>query len=351
MSGLKRVLLVVNPGSRRGIRRRTHALRAFAQGGVEVQEVITTHPGHAREVLDARKVSWDAVFVLGGDGAVMEVVGALAHSGMPIGVLPGGTGNLVAGVLGIPLGIEKAVRRLLAGERSTFDLGQLPDGRYFTFAAGVGVDVAMVEKTPFGRKRALGIPLGIEKAVRRLLAGERSTFDLGQLPDGRYFTFAAGVGVDVAMVEKTPFGHKRALGMLSYAITATRAALKHEPVRVTIDVDGKRVEARAILAMIANAGAVLGGRFSLGPDIKPDDGELDLCVFMPVRTRDVFGLIGRLLRKDFRPHPRMTFARGRKFVISTDPPVSIQADGDIVGRTPIEISVAPRAAVFLRPRT
>ena len=295
MSGLKRVLLVVNPGSRRGIRRRTHALRAFAQAGVAVQEVITTHPGHAREVLDARKVSWDAVFVLGGDGAVMEVVGALAHSGMPIGVLPGGTGNLVAGVLGIPLGIEKAVRRLLAGERSTFDLGQLPDGRYFTFAAGVGVDVAMVEKTPFGRKRALGI--------------------------------------------------------LSYAITATRAAMEHQPVHVTIDVDGKRVEARAILAMIANAGAVLGGRFSLGPDIKPDDGELDLCVFMPERTRDVFGLIGRLLRKDFRPHPRMTFARGRKFVISTDPPVSIQADGDIVGRTPIEISVAPRAAVFLRPRT
>jgi diacylglycerol kinase (ATP) len=294
MSTLKRVLLVVNPGSRRGMRRRHVALRAFSDGGVEVNEVITTHAGHAREVLAARDASWDAVFVLGGDGAVMEVVGAMAHTGMPIGVLPGGTGNLVAGVLGIPLGIGKAVRALLAGDRCSYDLGRLPDGRYFTFAAGVGVDVAMVEKTPFGRKRALGI--------------------------------------------------------LSYAITATRAAFGRDAVHVTIDVDGKRVEAKAILAMVANAGAILGGRFSLGPDVKPDDGELDLCVFMPERAREVFGLILRLLRKDFRPHPRMTFARGRVFRISTDPPVSVQADGDIIGRTPIEISVAPAAAVFLRPK-
>jgi diacylglycerol kinase (ATP) len=295
MTALKRVLLVVNPGSRRGMRHRKAALRAFAEDGVDVHEVITTHAGHAREILGARSERWDAVFVLGGDGAVMEVVGAMAHSGIPIGVLPGGTGNLVAGVLGIPLGIGKAVRKLLAGEPCRFDLGQLPDGRYFTFAAGVGVDVAMVEKTPFGRKRALGI--------------------------------------------------------LSYAITATRAALGRSPVHVTIDVDGKRVEAKAILAMVANAGAILGGRFSLGPDVKPDDGELDLCVFMPERTRELFGLIFRLLRRDFRPHPRMTFARGRVFRISSDPPVSVQADGDIVGRTPIEISVAPRAAVFLRPRS
>lgn len=294
MSPLQRVLLVVNPGSRRGLRRREVALRAFAAANVDVQEVITSHPGHASEVLKARNPDWDAVFVLGGDGTVMEVVGAMAHSGIPVGVLPGGTGNLVAGVLGIPLGIRRAVEQLLEGDRCTFDLGQLPDGRYFTFAAGVGLDVAMVEKTPFGRKRALG--------------------------------------------------------MLSYALTATRSAFVRDPVHVKIDVDGKTVEAKAILAMIANAGAILGGRFSVGPDVRPDDGELDLCLFMPERTRDVFGLIFRLLRKDFRPHARMTFARGRKFTITTEPSVAIQADGDIVGRTPISISVAPGAAVFLRPR-
>jgi diacylglycerol kinase (ATP) len=295
MSALKRVLLVVNPKSRRGVRHRAAAMRAFTAAGVSVHEVVTEHPGHARDVLKARAEPWDAVFVLGGDGTVMEVVGALAHSGTPVGVLPGGTGNLVAGVLGVPLGIRKAVESLVAGERCSFDLGQLPNGRFFAFAAGVGVDVAMVERTSHGRKRALG--------------------------------------------------------MVSYAITAARAAFGRELVHVSIDVDGKRIDAKAVLAMIANAGSFLGGRFAIGPDVKPDDGELDLCLFMPQRTRDVFVLMWRLLRRDFRPHPLMTFARGKAFRISAQPPVSVQADGDIVGRTPIEITVAPNAALFLKPRT
>jgi YegS/Rv2252/BmrU family lipid kinase len=291
---INRVLLVVNPKSRRGVRHRAAAMRALTAAGVSVHEVVTQHPGHAREVLAARAEPWDAVFVLGGDGTVMEVVGALAHSGTPVGVLPGGTGNLVAGVLGLPLGIGKAVESLVAGETCSFDLGQLPDGRYFAFAAGVGADVAMVERTSHGRKRVLG--------------------------------------------------------MVSYAITAGRAALGRELVHVSIDVDGRRIDAKAVLAMIANAGSFLGGRFAIGPDVKPDDGELDLCLFMPERLRDVFVLMWRLLRKDFRPHPLMTFARGKAFRISAEPPVSVQADGDIVGRTPIEITVAPSAALFLRPR-
>ncbi len=281
--------------SRRGLRRRKAALHAFAAAGVEVREVITSHPGHARDVLNARAEPWDAVFVLGGDGTVMEVVGTMAYSGTPIGVLPGGTGNLVAGVLGVPLSIRRAVRALLAGDQCTFDLGQLPDGRYFTFAAGVGVDVAMVQRTTHGRKRALG--------------------------------------------------------MFSYAITAARAAFRRDLVHVTVDVDGVVVSGRAVLAMIANAGSLLGGRFSVGPNVRPDDGELDLCLFVPERTIDVFSLMWRLLRKDFRPHPRMKFVRGRTFLVTSDPPVAVQADGDIVGRTPIEIRVAPKAGVFLKPRS
>jgi YegS/Rv2252/BmrU family lipid kinase len=275
------------------LRHRAAVLRAFSGANVDASEVVTSHPGHARDVLDARTEPWDAVFVLGGDGTVMEVVGALAHSGTPIGVLPGGTGNLVASVLGVPFSVGSAVRALLAGDRCTFDLGRLPDNRFFAFAAGVGVDVAMVRSSSHGRKRALG--------------------------------------------------------MLSYLITGTRAALRRDVVHVTVDVDGRIVEARAVLAMIANAGSLFGGLFSIGPDVRPDDGELDLCLFMPERTSEVLSLCWRLFRGDFRPHPRMTFVRGRRFLVRSDPPVAVQADGDIVGTTPIEINVAPKAAVFLKP--
>lgn len=280
--------------SRRGLRRRIRVLRQFKASNVEVTELLTSHPGHARDVIRARAQPWDAVFVLGGDGTVMEVVSALAHSGVAVGVLPGGTGNLVAGVL--------------------------------------------------------GVPRNIERAVRALLAGRRRSLDLGQLPDGKYFTFAAGVGVDVAMVERTTHREKRVLGMLSYALTATRAAFRREAVNLTVDVDGTVIRQRTILAMIANAGSVLGGLFRLGPDVRPDDGELDLLLFIPQRRADVLSLIWRLLRRDFRPHRSMQFLRGRRFRLTSDPPVSVQADGDIVGKTPIEISVVPAAASFLIPQ-
>ena len=275
------------------MRHRGAALHALVEANVEVREVITGHPGHARDVLRAFNEVWDAVFVLGGDGTVSEVVGAMAHSGVPVGVLPGGTGNLVASVL--------------------------------------------------------GVPRNITSAVRALLTGERRTFDLGRLPDGRYFTFAAGVGVDVAMVQRTSIGGKRYLGMVSYALTATRAAFRGDMINVTVDVDGKMVKARAVLAMIANAGSILGGRFAIGPNVKPDDGELDLCLYMPQYPREVFAVFWKLLRRDFTPDPLMQFVRGRSFRLESEVPVPVQADGDIVGETPIEISVAPKAAEFLVP--
>ncbi|HEX7123122.1 MAG TPA: acylglycerol kinase family protein, partial [Gemmatimonadaceae bacterium] len=98
---ISRVLLIVNPASRRGMRGRDRVRQAFEDSGVRCDETVTSHPGHAAEL--AVQGDADAVFVLGGDGTVMEVVGALADTGKPVGVLPGGTGNLVARMLGVPL--------------------------------------------------------------------------------------------------------------------------------------------------------------------------------------------------------------------------------------------------------
>ena len=93
-----------------------------------------------------RAADYDAVFTLGGDGTAMEVAGALALSGIPIGVLAGGTGNLLGRALGIPRSVKRAVPMLLAGEVRRIDLG-IVRGRHFAVAAGVGIDAAMVEET------------------------------------------------------------------------------------------------------------------------------------------------------------------------------------------------------------
>lgn len=289
----RRVLLIVNPGSRRGARRQAHATAAFARRGVECDLVLTERPGHAAEIAEERGRAYDAVFTLGGDGTVMEVIGTLAHSKVPIGVLPGGTGNLIARVLDIPLRIEAAVDALLDGDVAQIDLGSI---------------------------------------------------------GGHRFAFAAGVGVDAKMVETTSAALKGRFGVLAYFWTGARAALRHERFRVTAVVDGVRHERMATMVMVANFGAVFRDLITLGPGIRQDDGLLDLCVFSPNGLRDSIRVTWRLLRKDFRTDPCMLYTSGRQIRIETDPRRPVQADGDLVGMTPFDAVVEPLAAHVLIPR-
>jgi len=76
-----RVLLIVNPASRRAARMRRKALKAFAEAAVECDAMSTEAPGHAATIAKTHAHKYDAVFTLGGDGTVMEVLGALGHQG------------------------------------------------------------------------------------------------------------------------------------------------------------------------------------------------------------------------------------------------------------------------------
>lgn len=254
----------------------------------------TTRPGHAAELVQRYMEPYDAVFTLGGDGTAMEVVGALAGGVRPVGILPGGTGNLLA--------------------------------------------------------RSLGIPLFVPRAVRALLAGEEAQIDLGVLTGGRRFAFAAGVGIDASMIEGTPIWLKRRLGVLAYVLTAARAVLRREQFVLRATVDGETIERPASAAMVVNFGAVLQKLILLGPDIRQDDGMLDLCVFSPQTLRDALRVFWRLLRKDFSSDPCVLYRSGRHFHIETDPVRAAQADGELLGCTPLDIEVQPLGARLLVPK-
>src|SRR5207302_3442793 len=134
------------------------------------------------------------------------------------------------------------------------------------------------------------------------------------LDNGRRFAIAAGVGVDAAMVAETPGWLKRRLGVLAYTIMGSRAALRavlrgrYFNVRMTVD--GVVHERRAAAVMIANFGAVLGDRVTLGPEIRTDDGLLDGCIFSPRTLRDAFRITWRMLRRDFASDPCMLYVSG-----------------------------------------
>ena len=265
--------------------------RTFREVGISYELVLTERPGHARELAAARTPECGAVYALGGDGTVMEVVGALAHTSTPVGIIPGGTGNLVA--------------------------------------------------------RALGVPLDPERAVRWLAMGRAVTMDLGLLDGGRYFAFAAGVGVDARMIAETGAAAKQRFGLLAYATTATRAALQCRTVETRVTVDGETFTGQSAAVLVANMGNVLNGLITLGPDIRSDDGQLDLCLFTPRGTAEAVGVAWRMFRGGLKDGPAMMFRRGSVIRVECEPPQRFHADGELLGSTPFEARIQPGAGTFL----
>jgi diacylglycerol kinase (ATP) len=294
---IRRVLLIANPASRRGQGLVTAAKRAFVRRGVDCDVVLTEYAGHAAEIAAKNHASYDAVFSLGGDGTAMEVAGALADTGYLFGALPGGTGNLLA--------------------------------------------------------RALHTPLGVDRAVAALIQGTERRIDLGRLADGRRFAIAAGVGIDVSMVQQTPKWAKKLFGVSAYAVMGSVAALKiligNKLIQASVTVDGVTESGQATSIMVANFGALLNERITLGPEIQSDDGVLDVCVFSPRSVFDAFRIMWRLLRRDFSSHPAMRYRRGSRIRIETTPPCEAQADGELIGQTPLDIVVEPLSVRLLVP--
>lgn len=287
------VLLIANPAARRGSALHHGALEAFRRAGVRCDAVLTERPGHGGEIAERLASGYRAVFTLGGDGTAMEVVGSLAGTETPVGVLAGGTGNLVA--------------------------------------------------------RSLGIPLRVDRAVPLLLEGTEAIIDLGVLHTGRRFAFSAGVGIDAVMIRDTPVAMKRRFGVGAYALTATRVSLTNRPFQVRAEVDGELFEGEAAAVMVANFGSVLNDLLLLGPGIAYDDGLLDLCVFSPKGIPDALRIAWRLFRKDFRGDRALHYRSGRSFRIECEPPQSYQADGELLGTTPFSVRVEPLAARVLLP--
>ena len=292
---IERVLLIVNPASRRGARSRDKALKAFRDAGVTCDAMPTEAPGHAAILARTHAHKYQAVFTLGGDGTVMEVLSALAHQGPPLGVLGGGTGNVVA--------------------------------------------------------RTLGIPLNPARAVPMLLNGDEATMDLGRLGDGRRFAIGVGVGLDATMISEAPARLKRRFGFMAYVIGGFKAVLRNQKFHLRLTVDGVVFERTASAVLVANFGAVLNDLVSFGDGIVRDDGLLNACVFSPVNFRDALRLLWRMVRKDFRADPCLFYKSGKEFRIETNPGMPAQADGELMlPGTPLSVSVDPLAGCLLIPR-
>ncbi|WP_326783797.1 diacylglycerol kinase family protein [Streptomyces sp. NBC_00151] len=254
------------------------------------------------------------VVVCGGDGTVRAVADALAGSGVPLAVVPCGTGNLLARNLGLPLSPVAALEAALSGGPRRLDLGSIEGD---------------------------GLP-----ATR--------------------FAAMAGAGLDAAMMEHTDPRAKAALGWPAYAL-AGFGTLRTPRMRVTIRLDGSPAFRRtARMVLVANVGTVQGG-VTLLPAARPDDGLLDLLVLDPRGPGGWLRAVRTLLRGRAAPRRPSTastlaaegddrhglpveFFTFRRAELTFDAPQSRELDGDPVGPgRRLTAEVRPGALTVLLP--
>ncbi|MBW3705630.1 diacylglycerol kinase, partial [Streptomyces griseus] len=191
----------------------------------------------------ALRAGAELIVVCGGDGTVRAVADALAGTGVPLVLVPSGTGNLLARNLGLPLGPADALAAGLTGEPRALDLGRIEGD---------------------------GFP-----AV--------------------HFTAMAGAGLDAAMLEETSDRAKSALGWPAYVLAGAKG-LRAPRMRLTVTLDGgPELRRTARMVLIANIGTVQAGAAPV-PDARPDDGLLDLAVFDPRGAGGWLRAAGVLLR-------------------------------------------------------
>ncbi|WP_408897213.1 YegS/Rv2252/BmrU family lipid kinase [Nocardioides sp. R1-1] len=221
----------------------------------------------------------DLVIVCGGDGTVREVCAELAGTGIPVGVVPAGTGNLLARNLEIPLFIRAAIDIALTGQDRAIDM--------------VEVDGDGIEPT--------------------------------------HFMVMAGMGFDAAIMEGVNEDLKKKVGWLAYVLSALKG-LMFPAMRLEVSVDDMPfTKHRARTCVIGNVGSLQGG-MNLIPDASIDDGQLDVVLLYPRRFLSWIPLVLRVLtRREHNAGESVARMTGRKVVVRASGEVPRQLDGDTIG--------------------
>ena len=288
---MTRALLISNPAAARTDARAIAAVRNVLHGGGwAVELAVTTAAGDARRLAErGRDEGFEAVLSYGGDGTAMQIAGAIAGTGIPLGLLPGGTGNVLAGNLRLPRQPVAAAQAILRRTPITIDLG----------------------------------------AVSR--------------NDGvHHFAVCCGAGFDATLMKRTDTASKRRWRRAAY-VRAALTALPHvtsAPVCVTIDGTETRLDAAMVL--VCNCADLMPPLLRVHADIRPDDGVLDVVVLRAQGAWQSMTAFAELL---FGGRPSQVWrGRGRSISVVTDAgDLPVQLDGELIGTTPLEARVLPGA--------
>jgi YegS/Rv2252/BmrU family lipid kinase len=292
------VLLITNPAAARTEPLAVQTIMdTFRAAGWEAEVLATGGPGDAR-LLAAYGVreGVNVVAVFGGDGTTMQAAASLVGTDVALGVIPGGTGNLLAGNLRIPTSPARAARALVQGRARRFDLGVM------------------------------------------------------DRPEGlTYFAVACGAGYDARVMAATMSHHKRRWGIAAYLATTFKLLGELRSGHHLITIDGAEFEAHAAMVLVANCGEVIPPLVRMRSGIAPDDGLLDVIAVRADSFSEAVRAVWDLLREGTGHAALVGYGRGRVVKVESEPVQPVQLDGEPGGVTPFEARVVPGAISIIVP--
>jgi diacylglycerol kinase (ATP) len=295
---MKRGVLIYNPtAGQRDRRRRMSALVGeMKTRGVELVHAPTEGPRHATEIArNFARQGVDLVAACGGDGTISESAWGLSGTEVPLAVLPGGTSNVLARELSIPLDIDRAKELLVSG---------------------------------------------VPRSVRMLTANDRP------------FLLWAGAGLDARIMGKMNLLLKRWLGRTGIFFTVAPEFFRYEFPRLQVTIDGKDHE--ATFAVVCHARRY-AGEWIIAPDASLESDEMDVVLFSGKSRWKFFELFRRIQmgKSGHLDGGLARIVRGKEVEIRSleSYPVEVQVDGDCVLETPIVCRTASSEVKVLVPGT
>ncbi|MGD9711818.1 MAG: diacylglycerol kinase family protein [Thermomicrobiales bacterium] len=284
-----KIVAVYNPTSRvpRSEIERLFGIHA-ADWPLTIIETAAGEPISSRIAPELLQTS--VVVAIGGDGTVSSTAAALIDTGVPLGIVPAGTTNMLAKVNRVPATAEGAIR-LITGEHRI----ELVD-------AGI--------------------------------CGDRVLLHLG------------GAGLDARIFERSSSSLKRRLQWLGYLPPAIRG-VRDRGSDVAVTVDGATVNVHSRMVLIANTGAVIHPGFTVVPTQSRSDGLFEVAIFTANSMLEVGQTLSDLTIMRWRSSPRVIQLRGREIQIEASPAMPFEFDGDVIGKTPFAISVRQRAIAMI----
>jgi diacylglycerol kinase (ATP) len=292
--GTIRIEVIANPATRTSSHDIARALASWRPGISEARIRFTDGQGSAemlaRRAVDAGNV--DVVVAAGGDGTVGEVATALVGTGVPLGIIPAGSTNIVAKELGVPA--------------SPMDALDLIAGRH---------DV-----------RTMDLAFANDRAMLHM----------------------AGAGFDSRLFANTDPRLKRRLGWGAYFPAGIRASLAR-PSAMRIATESESFEVESPLVLVANGASIIHRNLRIDTHPTIDDGRLDLYIVgathpLPTVETMLHAILGGLGNAPEVIHRQVTSIH-----IESGDPLPYQVDGDVAGELPLDITVSPRALDVIVP--